>query len=64
MEGSQMSLLFLIAQGALMGWVAGAAFGIDNPLFWITVVANSILLVGYGITKTYRLTTPHSSAIV
>ena len=50
------SFFMLVAQGALMGYVAGIAFpGTDgilsNPAFWIACVINSVSVALYGALK-------------
>lgn len=49
-----MSTVILIAQGALVGFVAGRAFpGGDwgSPEFWTICIVNSIAVVAYGVFK-------------
>jgi hypothetical protein len=48
---NNMNLLFLIAQGALIGYTAGVAFPDWGWEFFATILANSTLVVLYGMTK-------------
>ena len=50
-----MSTVILIAQGGLMGFVAGCAFpsesGWGSPEFWCICLVNAIAVVAYGAFK-------------
>lgn len=46
-----MNTLFLMAQGALVGFVAGLAFPGFGWEFFAAIIANSALTVAYGATK-------------
>lgn len=50
-----MSTVILVAQGVLMGFVAGRAFpsesGWGSPEFWVICIANSIAVAAYGAFK-------------
>ena len=50
-----MTFVFLMIQGGLMGYVAGLAFPDYQIGFWLTVLANAILVVAYGIAKKNEL---------
>jgi hypothetical protein len=50
-----MNFVFLIIQGGLMGYIAGLAFPDYQIGFWLTVLANSTLVVAYGIAKKNEL---------
>lgn len=43
-----LSTLILVAQGALVGFMAGQAFPGHGLEFWVTIVVNSVLVVTYG----------------
>jgi hypothetical protein len=48
-------MIWLILQGALVGWLAGQVFlSVDGWLvfeFWLTLIANSSLVVLYGLSQ-------------
>jgi hypothetical protein len=46
-----MSLIPLILQGALVGWLAGTAFPGLPIEFWLVLIANSVTTVAYGVVK-------------
>ena len=49
-----MNLILLMLQGALFGFVAGVAFpGFTWP-FWAAVMANMVLVVAYGVARSYE----------
>lgn len=49
-----MNLIPLMLQGALFGFVAGQAFpGLTWP-FWAALIANSMLVVAYGVARSYE----------
>ena len=43
--------IVIIAQGVLIGFVAGVAFPDTGWEFWAIIVANPVLTVAYGISK-------------
>jgi hypothetical protein len=49
--GCDMSWLFLILQGALVGYTAGQAFPGWGWEFWAICLANAVLTVRYSMTK-------------
>lgn len=53
-----MSLLVLMLQGGLMGWVAGKAFNVGgdpSAEFWAVVAANTLCIVAYGVLNKFDL---------
>ena len=47
---SVLKFFFLMAQGGLVGYLAGQVFPEVTWAFWSTVLLNSILVVAYGAT--------------